>query len=255
MIGFFDSGVGGLSILQAVEELLPQHSTVYLADTAHFPYGTKDEGVIQDITVQAVKALLNYSPSVIVVACNTATTSALSELRRTFPSIPIIGVVPAIKPAVSVTRNHRIALMATERTLASTAYRQIKEEYGLGATIIDQPCGGWVELVEAGHIHDEQAEQAVQQVIELLKNQAVDTFVLGCTHYQFLRPLIQRYAGQGTTIIDSGQAVAQQVQRVLADQPDDAGHRQQIFLTTGTSDTLSSFMKNVLGRSVEVAFV
>ncbi len=252
MIGFFDSGVGGLSILQAVEHLLPTSSTVYLADTAHFPYGNKSEAEVQEISVAAVHVLLKYSPTVIVVACNTASTSALQTLRNKFPSLPIIGVVPAIKPATAVTTNRRVALLATERTLRSEAYHDLKTEFGHDITLIDQACPGWVELVEAGHVNDQQATQAVEQIIHPLVEQNVDTFVLGCTHYPFLRPLIERCVGTASHVLDSGEAVAQQVRKVLMQTSSGAHQRQQIFLTNGAEDTLSSFMRFVLGRSVTV---
>lgn len=255
MIGFFDSGVGGLSILQDVVRLMPGFSTVYLSDTANFPYGQKSEVEVQTISGRAIEILMRYSPIAVVVACNTASTSALPQLRQQFPSMPIVGVVPALKPAAAVTTTGKIGLLATTRTLQSAAYQELKSAYAKGLTVIDQPCPGWVEMVEIGHVNDAAAEEAVDRIVTPLAKQGVDTYVLGCTHYPFLRSLIERYAGVGAHVIDSGLAVAQQLQRLIPTTPAVLESRQQLFLSTGAEDNVSKLMSVLLGHPVEVELV
>lgn len=255
MIALFDSGVGGLSILIEIQRLLPGESTVYLADTANFPYGQKSEDQVRNIALGAADVLMKYAPTALVVACNTASTVALPALRQRYPSLPIVGVVPALKPAVAATKSGTIALLATERTLGSEAYRQLKQEFASGRTIIDQPCPGWVELVETGHVSDEQAKTAVEAVIEPLQARGADTYVLGCTHYPFLSPLIQRAAGREATILDSGQAVAEQLQRVLPPSGSSSKNRKEYYLTSGTEDNLSTLAGELIGHRVDVTLL
>lgn len=252
LVGFFDSGVGGLSVLQEVTRRVPHVSTVYLADTAHFPYGTKSENEIRTIATQAVERLLPYKPEIIVVACNTASTSALDHLRQQYPQVTFIGLVPAIKPAVAMSQTKKIAVLATTRTLASPAYHQLKLTHAAGVTVIDQACPGWVELVEAGHLDDAEAEQAVRDVVEPLARQNVDAYVLGCTHYPFLRSLIQHFGGNTAVVLDSGEAIARQLQRLQTPSANVDQPRSEIFLTSGDLQTFVQRASRLLGRTVTV---
>lgn len=251
MIALFDSGLGGLSILQSIERLLPSVPTAYLADTAQFPYGTKTESEVRDIALQAAAALMRYRPSILVVACNTASTSALDAIRRQFPDTPVVGVVPAIKPAAQQYPDGPIAVLATERTLASSAYAELKAQFATDGGIIDQPCPGWVELVESGHVDDEQARNAVETIVQPLIRRGVTTFVLGCTHYPFLRDTIAEVAGRPVAIFDSGEAVARQAERLMnrmsITAPAEASHR---FFTSGDPSTVGPLMSRLLGHPV-----
>ncbi len=254
MIGIFDSGVGGLSVEADVRRILPLVSTVYLADTKNFPYGTKSEADVQQFALTAIQHLLAYKPQVIVVACNTASTTALTFLREQFPFIQFIGVVPAIKPAVAVSQNKKIAVLATARTLASPAYAELKHEFADGVSVLDQACSGWVELVEQGHINDAEADAAVRDVIEPLARQGVDVYILGCTHYPFLRSLIQHYAGNAAAVLDSGEAIARQLQRMNGDARNDEPVTRQ-YLATGSGSQLGHFLKKVLAETETVRVV
>ncbi len=265
MIGFFDSGVGGLSILRVVQRMMPKISTVYFGDTKNFPYGTKTEDQVRQCSLRAVEVLMKYKPSAIVVACNTASTSAISSIREHVPHIPVIGVVPALKPAVSMTKTKNIAVLATERTLESKSYQELKKTFDGQVTIIDQACPGWVDAVESCKIkdggldntverlkiNDGDTEERVREVIQPLVGREVDTFVLGCTHYPFLRPLIERYAGTSAQILDSGEAVARQLQRVVGKNIDDEP-RPEIFLTSGDPEHFAAQASALLHRKVMV---
>lgn len=251
MVGFFDSGVGGITVLQEVQRLLPTVSTVYFADTAHFPYGTKTEEEVSDFAVQATERLLEYSPQAIVIACNSASTAALDRLRSVFPDTPFIGVVPAIKPAAALSLKKKIAVLATARTLASSVYMKLKQEYAAGVTVLDQACSGWVEIVESGDISSPEADAAVRDVIEPLARQGVDAYVLGCTHYPFLRSQIQHFAGNGSSVLDSGTAVAKQLEHVVQHvQPQpDVTHR---FVVSGDHDQFITVVQKLLKKRISV---
>jgi glutamate racemase len=255
MIALFDSGVGGLSILRAIRAVLPDEPTVYLADTANFPYGTKSEPEIDRCTLAAAGILMRRRPDVMVVACNSASTSALASLRSAHPEVPFVGVVPAIKPAAALTRTGTVAVLATARTLESAAYQELKNSWAGQVRVIDRPCPGWVEIVERGEIGTPAAREAVARVIRPALEQGADVFVLGCTHYPFLDPVIQDVAGPGASILDSGEAVARQVRRVLtARRPGresaGAGH---LYLATGDPEPFRAVAERLLGAALEVS--
>lgn len=252
MVGFFDSGVGGLSILQEVERLLPNLSTVYFSDSENFPYGTKNEDEVRILSLKAVDVLMKYRPAAIVVACNTASTSALTAIREHVSDIPVIGVVPALKPAVEQTKTKTVAVLATARTLVSDAYRELQRTFAAGITVIDQPCPGWVELVESGHADDAEADRAVREIVEPLVEKNIDAYVLGCTHYPFLRKLIERYAGAQAAVLDSGEAVAKQLLRVLPKKKEPQDPRREIFITSGEKNAFQKLASELLGRKITV---
>lgn len=253
MIALFDSGVGGLSILQAVRERLPTADLVYLADTANFPYGSKTATELQQVALQNLKLLQVYQPNLIVAACNTASTAALEVARQKFPQLPVVGVVPAVKPAVAATRSGIIGVCATAATLQSAAYTNLKRTHGAAVTFLDRPSPEWVRLVEAGAITGQRAEEAVMQVLDPLLAGGADVIVLACTHFPFLRPLIEHVVDDEVIILDSGQAVAQQVERVV---PQTAmGSGQTTYLCSGDSDGLIATIKKLTGQSVDVARV
>lgn len=252
MIGFFDSGVGGLSILHEVRMMWPAAPMVYLADTANFPYGTKSETDVCILSLTAVDILSRYHPSAIVVACNTASTSALPVLREKYGDVPIIGVVPAIKPAIAKSKTKKVAVLATAATLASITYAELKKTLVIdGAAVIDQACPGWVELVEAGRVDDAQVIMAVNQVVKPLADRQVDTYVLGCTHYPWLRPLIEQAAGPASLVIDSGPAVAKQLARVVKNPETNRGDARETFLCTGETANFNQVATKLLGRRVK----
>ncbi len=215
-IGVFDSGVGGLTVLREIRRLLPAEDLFYVADSAHVPYGDKPSTVIAARALAITEFLVERGAKAIVVACNTATGAAVRLLRMRY-SIPVIALEPAIKPAVERTRSGVIGVLATRRTLASQNLMQLVERFASRAEILLQPCPGLVERIESGDLDRAETRALTQDYLEPLLARGADTLVLGCTHYPLIRPLLQRLAGPEVLILDSGAAVARQVQRRLAE--------------------------------------
>lgn len=213
-IGVFDSGVGGISVLRELRALLPQEDFVYYADSGHCPYGGKPRAEIQARACAITETLLERGAKLVVVACNTATIAAVEHLRATYP-VAFVGMEPAIKPAVAQTRSGVVGVLATGAALAGEKFHKLLAAHARDVRIITQPCPGLVECVESGDLEGPQTLALVQRYVEPLLAQGADMLVLGCTHYPFLRPLIQRIAGNGVSLIDTGAAVARQTQRLL----------------------------------------
>ncbi|MBV1914528.1 MAG: glutamate racemase [Pseudomonadales bacterium] len=218
-IGIFDSGVGGLSILESIRQTLPNEQLIYVADAAHAPYGNQTDQQIIDHSLRVCRFLLDQNVKAIVVACNTATTIAISTIRA-IASIPVIGVEPAIKPAVEQSKTGVVGVLATAGTLQSTQFEKLSNLYGRTAEghsveLITQPCNGLVERVEAGDLNGPVVTQLLEQHLQPLLDRNVDTLVLGCTHYPFLIETITQITGSTVSIIHPGEAVAKQVERRL----------------------------------------
>lgn len=213
-IGVFDSGLGGLSVLRAIRERLPAEDLLYVADAAHVPYGGLDPDSIRARARVLTGFLVERGAKAIVVACNTATAVAVSELRHHW-GLPIIGMEPAIKPAVARTRSGTVGVLATEGTLISARFAGLLEQYAGSVRVVTQPCPGLVAAVEAGAIDTPGTRAMLAEYLEPLLSAGADTVILGCTHYPFLTPLIRDYTGPEVVVIDTGDAVARQVQRRL----------------------------------------
>ncbi len=217
-IGVFDSGVGGLSVLRELVKLLPQENFVYLADQANVPYGGKSAETIQQLSHQITHYLLTQQHcKLIVVACNTATAAALNYLRQTYVGIPFVGMEPAIKPGAQATRTGKIGVLATSGTFRSQRYADLMARHIDGVELFEDSCLGLVELIENGNLSTPQTAALLRSVLTPMIDVGVDTLVLGCTHYPFVAPLIQRIAGEDVTLIDPAPAVARQVARRLAE--------------------------------------
>ena len=214
-IGVFDSGVGGLSVLRAVRALLPGEALLYVADSAYAPYGDLSPERIRDRAERITRHLVELGAKAIVVACNTATAIAVEHLRAHF-TLPIIAIEPALKPAVSRTRSGTVGVLATAATLASPRYADLLARYGDRAKVMAQACPGLVERVERGEWDDAQTLRLVRQYVEPLVAAGADQLVLGCTHYPFLRPLIEAVAGPAVEVLETGPAVAAELRRQLA---------------------------------------
>ncbi|HEY0913924.1 MAG TPA: glutamate racemase [Solimonas sp.] len=213
-IGVFDSGVGGISVLREMRRLLPRENLVYYADSGHCPYGGKTREQIQARAVAITEYLIARGAKLIVVACNTATIAAVEHLRATYP-IPFVGMEPAVKPAAAQTRSGVVGVLATGAALAGDKFHKLVADHAGGVRVITQPCPGLVEKVEAGLLDGQETRELVQRYTAPLLQQGADVMVLGCTHYPFLRPLIQDVVGPGVSLIDTGAAVARQAQRLL----------------------------------------
>lgn len=214
-IGIFDSGVGGLSILKAIQQQLPNENLIYVADSAYAPYGDKSAEFIQQRSLQLTQFLLTHNIKALVVACNTATTEAISYLREQV-TLPIVGVEPAIKPAAEQSKNNVIGILATHRTIKSDRLQELIDLYASGAVIIPQACPGLVEAIENNSSDQAQdIAQLIEQYTQTIRNENADTLILGCTHYPFIADKIQQAVGNHVTILETGKPVAIQLGRIL----------------------------------------
>jgi len=252
-IGVFDSGVGGLSVLAHIRRRLPRERLIYAADSAHVPYGDKPTAEIRRRSLAVAESLLGLGAKALVVACNTATAVAIHDLRNHYPHLPIVGMEPGVKPAVAQSRARKVGVLATTGTLRSGRFSHLLERHGGGAEVIMQPCPGLVERVERGELSDGITEALLKRYLEPLLENGVDSLVLGCTHYPFLIPLIERLAGPGVTVIDTGPAVARQVEQRLAGQCLLNGHQAGggiRFFTSGELDRHRSMFERLWGESL-----
>lgn len=254
-IGVFDSGVGGLSVLAHLREQLPGESMLYIADAAHAPYGEKSEAYITQRAIELTGFLQAEGVKAVVVACNTATAAALPALRAAF-AFPIIGMEPALKPAAALSRSGVVGILATTASVKSARLSALITNHGAGLEVIAQACPGWVEHVEAGDIHCDAVHQSVQRYLRPLLTRGVDTLVLGCTHYLFLKPVIEAYVGPQVTIVDSGAAVARQTLRILREQASlceaHDGLTSRRFFTSGDPQRFAQAMRGLYGERVPV---
>ncbi len=213
-IGVFDSGLGGLSVLLEIRKLLPSEDVVYYGDSAHCPYGGRPPEYILNRSTAVVGYLVQRGVKLVVVACNTASSVVLSELRSRF-HVPIVGMVPAVKPAAAATRTGKIGILATPRTVTGESLAALIREHARGTKVINVPAPRLVELVEEGRLEGPEVDAALQPLVCPLLERGVDTLVLGCTHYPFLHGAIRRMGGPELAIIDSGEAVARRTRDVL----------------------------------------
>lgn len=216
-IGVLDSGVGGLSVLEEIRQLLPNESLLYVADCGHIPYGEKTPEYIRQRSAIIADFLMGQGAKALVVACNTATVAAVADLRRDFPHWPIVGMEPAVKPAAAATRSGIVGVLATTGTLQSAKFAALLDRFATDVRVITQPCPGLVELIEAGDLHSPALHQLLQHYVDPLLAAGCDTLILGCTHYPFLKPLLKQMIPAHISLIDTGAAVARQLQRLLAE--------------------------------------
>lgn len=214
-IGVFDSGVGGLAVAAAIRRLLPHEPIVYFADSANFPYGPKPAAEVLRLTKAASRLLLSHDAKLVVVACNTASSAALAAARSEFPHVPIVGMVPAVKPATAITRTHRVGVLATEGTLQGQVLADLVAEFADGVNVEQVAAPELADLVEFGEPGSPAGEALVRRFVEPLLAHDVDVIVLGCTHFAFLRPQVERLAGPRVLVLETAGAIARQVERVL----------------------------------------
>ena len=215
-VGIFDSGVGGLSVVREIMAQLPAQPIIYLADQMNAPYGQRPLTEIRALSEGIARFLLAEGAGVIVVACNTASAAALHGLRTQFPAVPFVGMEPAVKPAVEHTRTGQVGVIATAATFQGELFASLLDRYAGRVVIHTQICPELVPLVEAGELDSPRTRGAVKQYLTPLLAAEIDQLVLGCTHYPFLRPVIEEIAGPGVAVIDPAPAVARQAGRVLA---------------------------------------
>ncbi len=215
-VGFFDSGIGGVCILEAFKTICPEESTVYIADSANCPYGNRPADEIARLSFANVERLVAWGCKMIVVACNTATAAAIDRLRAAYPGMPFVGLEPAVKPAAISSRTGVVGVLATAGTFDGRLYRETKAKFARDVTVVATVADEFVGLVERGETSGEAAERIVRAKIEPLLAAGCDRLVLGCTHFPHLRGLIEKIAGGRAEVIDPSGAVARQARRVLA---------------------------------------
>ena len=215
-IGVFDSGLGGLTVLHALQQQLPHESFIYVADNGHAPYGDKPPAFIIQRSLAIAQYLRTHQAKALVIACNTATAAAAHVLRQTWPDWPIIGIEPAVKPAAMITKTGVVGILATTNTLASDKFRQLISRFSENAKIVVQACPGLVEEIERGNLDSPRLHQLLAEYVGALRQAGADVIVLGCTHYPFVQAQIQTLAGAGVVVIETGEAVARETSRQLA---------------------------------------
>lgn len=244
-IGLFDSGVGGTSIWREIHNILPNENTIYLADSKNAPYGQKSKEEIIELSIKNTEFLLNQNCKMIVVACNTATTNAIKELRTKF-DIPFIGIEPAIKPAANSTQTQTIGILATQGTLNSELFHKAVLDYK-DIKIVEQVGHGLVKLIEEGSLESAEMKELLQDYLTPMIKANIDYLVLGCSHYPYLIPQIKKILPETVKIIDSGLAVARQTKNVLVTQDIFNNSSQKgntLFYTNSTPKVLSSILEN-----------
>ncbi len=215
-IGFFDSGIGGISVLREAVKILSNENFVYFGDSKRAPYGTRTVGNVRELTLNAVEFLLKKDIKALVIACNTATSAAIIDLREKYSKyMPVIGIEPALKPAVEFSRKGKIVIMATNMTLAEEKFNDLMKKYNKNSTIKPLPCPGLVELIEQGIIRGKKIEDYLKVKLIPLKEQGIAAVVLGCTHYPFIKESISKIVGDDTPIIDGSKGTVQQLKRQL----------------------------------------
>ena len=253
-IGVFDSGVGGLSMLRHIRQLLPNERLIYVADSAHVPYGEKSREYIEARSLAIARFLQQQGADAIVVACNTASAASASTLRSRF-DLPVIAMEPAVKPAVSATRSGIVGVLATTGTLASARFAALLERYAGEVEIVTQGCPGLVEQIETGELNSVHTRALIARYTEPLLARGADTLILGCTHYPFLASLISEVVGSNIVLVDTGAAVARQLQRRIQSEllSRISGAASVQFFTSGDVAQASRIMSLLWDGDVSVA--
>lgn len=247
-IGIFDSGVGGLSVLRAIREQFPNEDLVYLADQAHVPYGPRTLEEVRHFSEEITRFLLDQGAKLIVVACNTASAAALHYLREVFPVIPFVGMEPAVKPAAEHTETGVVGVLATPATFQGALYASVVERFANGVILLQNTCAGLVEQIEAGNLDGKETAFILEGALKPMLAAKIDTVVLGCTHYPFVIPQIEKIVGPEVRVIDPAPAIARQVGRLL----EKFGMRSNfdregevILLTSSKDNSLHAFIERV----------
>jgi len=249
LIGIFDSGVGGLSVLQEISRCMPSVPLYYLADQAHVPYGSRSLEEIRQFSLAIAHFLIHHGAQMIVVACNTASAAALKELREAFPGIPFVGMEPAVKPATQRTHNGIVGVLATPATFQGRMYNTLIERFAGNVRVLTNTLPGLVEAIEIGELDSSRTRHIIASAIQPMIAQGADTIVLGCTHYPFVLPLIREIAGPSIEVINPAPAIAHRVQFLITEHGlhFDEVNAEIHFATTGSAPTFALMIKNLLG--------
>lgn len=257
-IGVFDSGVGGLSVLRAMREQMPNESVIYFGDQGHVPYGPRSMEEIQKFSEGITRFLLEQNSKLIVVACNTASAAALKYLRGRFPDVPFVGMEPAVKPAAETTKTGKVGVLATPATFQGALYASVVERFGAGVELFQHTCPGLVGQIEKGDLESGATRAILEDALAPMLEKDIDTVVLGCTHYPFVIPLIQNIVGEAVRVIDPAPAVSRQVRRLLdanglVNESGKTGTAE--FFTSGDADAMEMLLLTLLGEGGKVQAV
>ena len=260
-VGVFDSGVGGLSVLRAIRRELPGVGSLYVADQAHVPYGPRPLAEVRAFSEAIARYLLSRGARLVVVACNAASAGALLHLREVFPETPFVGMEPAVKPAAESTRTGKVGVLATPATFQGDLFASVVERFAAGVEVFTHTCPGLVAEIEAGNLDGLEPRAILEGALRPMLALGIDTVVLGCTHYPFVIPLIERIVGPGVRVIDPAPAVARQVGRVLEQAapdvvaPPSGGRAPVRLVTSGDPGRLSELLPLLLGERWPVGSV
>ncbi|MCL4530130.1 MAG: glutamate racemase [Chloroflexi bacterium] len=250
-IGVFDSGVGGLSVLRAIREQMPEEPVIYFGDQGHVPYGPRPLQQVRDFSEGITRFLLNNGAKIIVVACNAASAAALTYLRQTFPDVSFVGMEPAVKPAAEHTETGVVGVLATPATFQGALYASVVERFANGVELLQDTCVGLVQQIEKGDLSGPATRKILEDALHPMLAKNIDTVVLACTHYPFVIPLIQEIVGEKVRVIDPAPAVARQAKRLLEanrlKRP--VGGRGKVqFFTSGDASFVQSLLPKLLGE-------
>jgi len=255
-IGIYDSGVGGLTVLRAVRELLPNEDLLYFADQAKVPYGNRPLEEVRALAEGVTRYLMDQGAKLIVVACNTASAAALKHLRALYPDFPFVGMEPAVKPAAEQTLSGKVGVLATPSTFQGEMYASVVERFAKDVQVFQSTCPGLVRQIEKGYLSTPKTRRILEAALKPMLKEGVDTLVMGCTHFPFVIPLIREIAGEDVRVIDPAPAVARQVKRVLEGggllrAADSAG--EKVFLTSAEPAKLKALLPKLLGIDAAVS--
>jgi glutamate racemase len=255
MIGVFDSGVGGMSVVSELRTQLPSADMLYIADSGRAPYGRRPLEEVRTFSEQISSHLLAAGARLIIVACNAASAAALHHLRQLHPDVPFVGMEPAVKPAAAITTSGVVGVLTTAATFQGELFASVISRYGTGVDVITAVCDGWVELVERGLIGYDVAEAQVRRHVEPLLDAGADTLVLGCTHYPFLVPVISRISGPDVVVVDPSPAVARQAATVAGPILADIGSGRLEIETSGDPELVYEVVRSLTGLAPPVRAV
>lgn len=248
-IGIFDSGIGGLSILREIRVLLPNESIIYLADSKNCPYGGKTKNKVYMLAKERLAYLLDCDVKIIVIACNTVTVSCIDELRKDFPKVPIVGIVPVIKRAAELSKKRKIGVLSTSTTSKSEYQARLIHQYASFCEVVSIGTDDLVPFIEKGAVDSFEFDQVLKKTLAPFTNMSIDTLALGCSHFPLIRDKIEDILGKGVLVLDSGGAVARHVQRVLLQENilSDTNTHSIEYLTTGDIENFKKLVKGVMG--------
>jgi glutamate racemase len=254
-IGIFDSGIGGLSVLRAIRSQIPAAPLIYLGDQVHVPYGPRRMEEVREFSEGITRFLLARGAGLVVVACNTASAAALKYLRQTYPKVPFVGMEPAVKPAAEQTKSGVVGVLATPATFQGALYASVIERFAQGVNVLQDTCPGLVEQIEKGELDTPETESILRKALLPMLDEGIDTVVLGCTHYPFVIPLIQKIVGKGVRVIDPAPAVARQTARLITAMPTLdtlVGNGDITYFTTSSANATQKLLQKLVGEEHHV---